>query len=148
MPIKRSVDNQTVLRVNFENTLAQINTVLNMCKTRGLTLIGKVTIIEYLILPKLVYKIMAIPITLSSSILKNIAKIFFKFILGFRWEKISRLRLCAPFVEGDTNMIDLNSFALALRQKRAKRLLNMNYASPWKEIETLCLSTIPFCVFF
>ena len=25
--IKRNVDNQTVLRVNFENTLAQINTV-------------------------------------------------------------------------------------------------------------------------
>ena len=37
IPIKRSVDNQTVLRVNFENTLAQIKTVLNMGKIRGLT---------------------------------------------------------------------------------------------------------------
>ena len=32
-------------------------------------------------------------------------------------------------------MIDLNSFALALRQKGAKRFLNVNYAAPWKEIE-------------
>ena len=119
IPIKRSVDNQTVLRGNFENTLAQINTVLKMWKTRGLTLIGKVTIIKYLILPKLVYKIMAIPITISSCILKNIEKIFFEFIWGSGWERISRLRLCAPFVEGGANMIDLNSFALALRQKRA-----------------------------
>ena len=140
IPIKRSVDNQTALRVNFENTLAQINTVLNIWKTRGLTLIGKVTIIKYLILPKLVYKIMAVPITVSSCILKNTEKIFFKFIWGSRWERISRLRLCAPFVEGGTNMIDLNSFAHALRQKRAKCLLNMNYAAPWKEIETLFLS--------
>ena len=140
IPIKRSVGNQTVLRVNFENTLAQINTVLSMWKTRELTLIGKVTIIKYLILPKLVDKIMAIPITISSCILKNIEKIFFKFIWGFRWERISRLRLCAPFVEGGTNMIDLNSFALASRQKRAKCLLNMNYAAFWKEIETLLLS--------
>ena len=115
IPIKRSVDNQTVLRVNFENTLAQINTVLNMWKTRGLTLIGKVTIIKYLILPKLVYKIMAIPITISSCILKNTEKIFFKFIWGSRLERISRLKLCAPFVEGETNMIDLNFFSLALR---------------------------------
>ena len=37
-------------------------------------------------------------------------------------------------------MIDLNSFTLALRQKRAKCLLNVNYAAPWKEIETLFLS--------
>ena len=140
IPIKRSVDNQTVLRVNFENTFAQINTVLNMWKTRGLTLMGKVTIIKYLILPKLVYKIMAIPI--------NIEKTVFKFIWGFRWLRISRRRLCALFVEGETNTIDLNSFALALRQKRAKCLLNMNYAALWKEIETLFLSNITiWCLF-
>ena len=82
IPIKRSVDNQTVLRVNFENSLAQINIVLNMWKTRGLTLIGKVTIIKYLILPKLVYKIMVISITISSCILKNIEQIFFGVLDG------------------------------------------------------------------
>ena len=75
-----NVDNQTVLRVNFENTLAQINTVSNMWKTRGLTLMGKVSIIKYLILPKLIYKIMVIPITVLSCILKNIEELFFKFI--------------------------------------------------------------------
>ena len=76
-----------MLRVNFENTLAQINTVLNMWKTRGLTLIGKVTIIKYLILPKPVYKIMVIPITISSYILKNIEQIFFKNLLWVLDEK-------------------------------------------------------------
>ena len=66
MPIKRSVDNQIVLRVNVKNTLDQINTVLTIWKTGG-----KVTIIKYLFLPKLVYKIMVNPITMSSCILKN-----------------------------------------------------------------------------
>ena len=69
-----------------------------MGKIRGLTLIGEATIIKHLILPKLVYKIMAIPIAISSCMLKNIEKIFFKFIWGSRWERISRLRLCAAFV--------------------------------------------------
>ena len=45
-------------------------------------------------------------------------------------------------------MIDLNSFTLALRQKRAKCLLNVNCVAPWKETDTLFLSNnTSLCLF-
>ena len=67
IPIGKNVDTNNMLNLNFENTLNLINTILNIWKTRGLTLIDKVTIIKALISPKLIYKIIVPPISIPFS---------------------------------------------------------------------------------
>ena len=47
--IGKNADPNNVLNLDFENTLNQINNILNIWKVRGLTLISKVTIIKALI---------------------------------------------------------------------------------------------------
>ena len=84
---------------------------------------------------------------MHTAYLKTLNK-YFSNSFGILDEKEQAEGLHALFVEEGTNMIDLNFFALALRQKRAKCLRNVNYAAPWKKIETLFLSNITtLCLF-
>ena len=62
--------------------------------SRSLTLLGKITVLKNLIIPKIIYKVSHLPIFLPDNFVNELNQILFRFIWGSKWEKISRLKLC------------------------------------------------------
>ena len=127
--------------------LNEMKSVLNIWTSRGLTLLGKITILKSVVIPKLVYKASNLPAISPDSFIKQVNQILFKFIWGFKWEKIGRSQLCCDIEEGGAKRIDIKQHSLALQFKGVIRLFNNNYASAWKTLENLFLTeNLFFCV--
>jgi len=61
-----------LFKLNFVNFLEKTKTILNLWSCRGFSLIGKITIIKSLIIPRITYKAMMFPFLLPKTFLKQI----------------------------------------------------------------------------
>ena len=64
----------------------------------------------------------------------------YKFIWASNWEKISRIKLCNVYADGGGQMIDIQSYVLALQIKWSYYFFNNNFEHVWKTIETCALN--------
>ena len=62
IPIKACKDKYELFRINFDSYCNKLAPKLNLWKTRGLTLLGNITIFKSFILLKLYYKLAMLPI--------------------------------------------------------------------------------------
>ena len=85
-------DELSLFEENFANVIHDMQSILNLWSARGLTLLGKITILKTLIIPKIVHKASLLPIHLPEKFVKELNKLLFKFIWGSKWEKISRVK--------------------------------------------------------
>ena len=62
IPTKPKGDKYELFRLNFDRYCPKLQTtgILNLWKSRGLTLLGKITILKSLIFPKLMFKLFMI----------------------------------------------------------------------------------------
>jgi hypothetical protein len=81
---------------------------------RKLTLLGKVTVIKTLALPKLIHLFTSLP-NLKQSMLNELYKLFFNFIWDGKIEKNKRNTLIGDVQEGGLKMIHLQSFITYLK---------------------------------
>ena len=65
---------------NFPSITREVQTLLNIWSSRGLTLLGKITILKSLVIPKIVYKAIYLPVTLPEIFIKELNHIMYKFI--------------------------------------------------------------------
>ena len=78
-------------------------------------LLGKITVLKSLVVPKIVYKVTNLPVTLPGTFTKELNKIMYKFIWDSKWEKIVRSQLCCDVKEGSGKMIDTKHYVLSLK---------------------------------
>ena len=71
IPIKPSKDKFELFRLNLENYCDKLVPKLNLWKTKDLTLLGKITILKSLILPKLYYKLSMLPTKIHPLFIKH-----------------------------------------------------------------------------
>ena len=64
-------DNISFFKENFLPILNEMKSILNIWTSRGLTLLGKITIIKSMVIPKLVYKVSNLPVILPDSFIKT-----------------------------------------------------------------------------
>ena len=133
-------DNISVVNKNFLPILNEMKSILNIWTPRGLTLLGKITIIKSMVIPKLVNKTSNLPVMLPESFIKQVNQILFQFIWGSKWEKIGRSQLCCDIEEEGAKMMDIKQHILALQFKGVVRLFDNNYTSARKTLENLCLA--------
>ena len=107
-------DELSLFEKNFANVIHDMQSILNLWSARGLTLLGKITILKTLIIPKIVYKASLLPIHLPEKFVKELNKLMFKFIWGSKWEKIGRSKLSCSIEEGGAKRIDIKQYFLAL----------------------------------
>jgi hypothetical protein len=81
---------------------------------RKLTLLGKVTVIKTLALPKLIHLFTSLP-NLKQSMLNELYKLFFNFIWDGKIKKNKRNTLIGDVQEGGLKMIHLQSFITYLK---------------------------------
>ena len=99
----------TLFNLNFDSSLANIQRIINMWSRRGLTLLGKVTIIKSLIIPTLLYKLSMVPALVPEQFVRKLNRMIFTFLWGSSWERVKRTVLVNDFENGGTNMIDVGS---------------------------------------
>ena len=132
-------DNNLLFSENFPGITREVQTLSNIWSSRGLTLLGKITILKSLVIPKIVYKATYLPVTLLEIFIKELNQIMYKFIWGSKWEKIGRSQLCCDVKEGGGKMIDIKQYVLSLRHNFIFKLFHNNYQSSWKSLEHRCI---------
>ena len=90
-------------------------------QTRGLTLLGKVTILKSRILTTLYYKLSIWPIEIHPPFVKHLNALIYGFIWGSKWERISRLNLACSEEMGGAKMLHLPFFVLASHWKHLQQ---------------------------
>ena len=120
-----------MVQENFGEKLLEIGNLLKIWSRRKLTLIGKITVLKTLIMPKIVHLLTVLP-SPSFDKLKKLDTLFFRFLWDNKPDKIKRDVLCKSIEEGGLNMIDVFSFNKSLKLSWIKRLVSTE--SPWVKL--------------
>ena len=122
---------EKMLLLNFNKKINEIDKVLNMYSKFKLSLIGRISVIKTLALPKLVYLFTVLP-TPPTSILGRIEKIFKDFLWKKSTVKISNSQLEKDISEGGLKLINMVNFNRSLKLTWLKRLVTTN--GSWQNI--------------
>ena len=129
---------------NFASTIHNLESTLNLWLVRRLTLLGKITVLKTLVIPKLIHKALYLSIHLPEKFVKQLNRVSFTFFGGF---KIGRSQLCCSVEERGAKMIDVKQYLTTLKFKWIFKILNENLVADWKTIENICLKeNLLFCV--
>ena len=129
--ITMSVLDRDVGQNNYEESLNKVEAVLNAWRWRGLTIIGRATVIKSLALPKLVHLFMILP-NPTEDFIKRLEKIFFRFLWDRGKEKVKREILYLRNRDGGLKVPDIRYFSKALKFIWIKKLMDNRNASAWK----------------
>ena len=119
--INFSLDLSSMPDLNFRKKIIDVSKILKSWQHRKLTLLGKVTMIKTLALPKLIHLLTSLP-NLKQSLFNNLNKLVFNFIWDGKPEKIKpNYILIADFEDGGLKMIYLQQFNAHLKISWVKR---------------------------
>ena len=130
-------EKKNIFELNFANTVNKIRSILNVWSSRSLSLLGKITIIKSLVVPILIYKVSPVPCEIPKKFIQEVNKTIFQFIWESKWERVARSKLCNDIKNGGANMIDIETYIIALRLNWMIKFLDDAYNSSWKEIERI-----------
>ena len=128
-------DELSLFEENFASTIHNLQSTLNLWLVRGLTLVGKITVLKTLVVPKLIHKASYLPVQLPEKFVKQLNRVLFTFIWGLKWEKIGRSQLCCSIEEGRAKIIDVKQYLTALKFNWIFIIFNENFVADWKTIE-------------
>ena len=118
-------------KLNFEEKVRRLETILNSWRRRNLTLIGRIKIVKTLGLSKLIYST-SVP-GIPEHLAKRINRLTFKFIREGKTTKIKKKMIIAERKRGGLKMMDFEIMDKALKIAWIKRLNEQSDAS-WKII--------------
>ena len=113
---------------NFSEKIVDIEKLINIWSSRGLSVYGKVTLIKSLLIPKIVYTSSLLPT--PEHIVKDLKHILFKFLWKGK-DKVTRASTINNYEEGGVKMVDIESLIKSLRLSWLKRIFSDN-SGAWK----------------
>ena len=114
---------------HFKQRLKKIRNAINLSKSRGLSIHGKVNIIKAILLPKLIYPSSVI------STLSEVIKEFINLLVHFLWngkDKVIRSSTYAPYEQGGLKVIDYETMIKALRLSWLMQITDEDSSGFWK----------------
>ena len=108
--------------INLQGKIKEISNVLNRYKHRNLTIMGKVTVIKTLAIPKLVHVLTVIP-NPKPEFFTRINELFALFLWNNKKGKVNRNLLAQGIEEGGLKLTHLESQANALKIRWIRALL-------------------------
>ena len=106
--------NLDILIYNFDSKIKQIQNVIKLWSLRKLTVLGRVTIIKTLIIPKLTHLFILLP-NPPKPMIKNLTKMLFQFIWQNKPENIKRELLLQDYKNGGIKMPDIQNVITSLK---------------------------------
>ena len=110
IPIKPSKDKFELFQLKLDSYCDKLSPKLNLWKTRGLNLFGKIDILKNLILFKICYKLSMLPIKIYPPFINRVNVLTYRFIWVSKWELINRLTLTCSVEMGGAKMLHLPLF--------------------------------------
>jgi hypothetical protein len=131
-----SYNTDSVVQKNFQDRAKEFKRILDMWQQRNLSLIGKITILKSLAFSKILYQcgVMTVP----GKFIEHINDLAYKFVWGYKPDKIKRETLIANYESGGLKMLDVKSFLMAQKAMWVKRLSSPDSAS-WKALPQMFL---------
>ena len=117
-----TLDVNATLELNLENKITDISKLLGLYKPRNLSIIGKVTVIKTLAIPKLIHLLTVLPNPKSSFITK-LNEVFSMFLWKNKKGRINRNLLAQTLEEGGLKLTHLQSQIDALKIRWIRCLL-------------------------
>jgi hypothetical protein len=118
------VDLSKMIKINFEKKIIEIKSLLKQWSKRQLTPIGGcITVIQTLILPKLVHLFTTLP-NPGDKILKQFNDMLFQFVWQGPIEKIKKEVLFKDNTNGGLKMINLTAFINSLKSTWIRRTIH------------------------
>ena len=115
--------------INYKKAMEKIKGSIAFLKKMSLTPIGKITVIKSLLLSKLNYIFMSVPLP-NKCFIKNIKKLLYCFLWDGKPKKINRGQLTQSHLNGGLNMPNIYKFVTALKITWLRRLI-MEQHSDW-----------------
>ena len=131
--IEFDVNNEDVTGINFPKKLESVKKLLNDWSFRSLSLLGKICVVKTLAMPILIQIFTVLP-TPPDNFLKDLEKMFFSFIWDKKGDRIKRNVIINSKNEGGLQMPHVPSFCAALKMSWLKKVLDVNYITPWKSL--------------
>ena len=100
--------------LNYHEVLKKVENICKQCTKRKLTLIGRITIIKSLALDKFTHLFLALP-NPPGELIKQIERLFFKFLWNNGPERIKRSTIIKNVKEGGLRMTNISFFIKALK---------------------------------
>ena len=117
---------------NFVPKPNNLRTILNLWKTRHLTLAGKILLIKTFGLSQFIF--LASVISVPNYIIQKVEKMLYDFLWNGGKGFIKRKTIIGNIEQGGLKMIDVNSMFNALKIKWIQRYNNENNNAAWKNI--------------
>ena len=126
------LDLQKMTDINFSKKIKEVSGLLKSWQHRKLTLLGKITVVKSLALPKLVHLFTSLP-NIDPLKFNELNSIFYSFIWNGKSERIKRNTLIGDFLHGGLKMTHLQSFNSYLKVGWIKRLF-ANVDGSWQNL--------------
>ena len=126
-----NTNNECFIKDNIDKKIEEFNNVLKQWQHRKLSLLGKITVIKSIALPKLIYPLTILQIP-SADKIKQITSSMFKFIWNSKPEKIKRKHITQSYQKGGLKMIDIELFINSIKCSWIKRLFDDSNNGQWK----------------
>ena len=110
-----------IVEINYNEKVNGIKKMLASWSKRHLTIFGKISVLKTLIIPKLNHLFSSIP-NPDQAFVKQLERIFFKFIWNKSNDKIKRKVVTLSYERGGFNMTDLTDFINSLKVSWIRRL--------------------------
>ena len=115
-------DVKILVEKNFKQRLKKIANLINLWKSRGLSIHGKVSIIKAILLPKMIYP--SSFLSTPATVIKEFNALVFNFLWNGK-DKVIRRSTYAPYDSGGLKMIDYETIVKALRLSWLKRIVDV-----------------------
>ena len=109
-----TISHENLVEKNYQDITQKVRTTLNAWHNRGLSLLGKIQVVNTLVASLFVYKMMVLP-CIPKNIVKNIDNIIREFLWGGKKSKIAYAILQNPKTEGGLNLVNLSNKDKALK---------------------------------
>ena len=129
--IKFSLDLHEMIKINYDDKIKSIKSLLKQWSKRILTPYGKITVIKTLALSKITHLLISLP-NPPENIIKEIESMFFKFLWSNSPDKIKRSVIIKQYAAGGLKMVEFRSFMHSLKLSWLRRLLTED--KKWKNI--------------
>ena len=130
--IQIPVDNLSYIHsLNFDVKVEEAQKLLNVWNCRNLSLLGKITVLKSLVLPKFVYLFSNLSDP-PQTFFEQLQRIFFNFLWSGKKDRIKRNILYNDYENGGLKMTHLRSFCSALKIAWVKRILDKQNKGMWK----------------
>ena len=109
-----TISHQDLVEKNYETIIQKASNITHAWQNRGLSLIGKIQVLNTLVASLFVYKMMVLPF-IPKIIVKNIDNLFREYIWNNKKSKVALSILQLPKKEGGLGLVDLKKKEISLK---------------------------------